>query len=261
MQLAEIHIHPLKSCRAQLVEQALVEPMGLQHDRRWMLIGADGQFMTGRQFPRLVLIEVAADTQGACFTAPDMPELRVEHADMNEDVPVEVWRSAFAARTGSWDADFWFSDFLGVACRLVYVDAHTTRRTHADPSVPVGFADGYPLLLIGTASLVDLNARLAQPVGMRQFRPNLVVQTGKAFVEDGWQRIRVGEVVFENVKPCARCIFTTVDPEQASLHPKQEPLATLNGYRRSEAGTLFGINLVARGTGLVKLGDTVEVLA
>lgn len=261
MQLAQIHVHPLKSCRANLVEQARVEPMGLEHDRRWMLVDEHGQFMTGRQYPRLVLLEVAADADGATFTAPGMDALRVGHTELAEALPVAVWRSPFVARTGCDEADFWFSDWLGVVCRLVYIDAATTRRTSADPSVPVGFADGYPLLLIGTASLDDLNRRLAVPVSMRQFRPNLVVATKQAFAEDGWRRIRVGEVEFENVKPCARCIFTTVHPDTAGFESAQQPLATLNSYRQTEAGTLFGVNLVARSAGVVRLGDPVVVLA
>lgn len=259
MRLAQIHIHPLKSCRANLVEQALVEPMGLQHDRRWMLGDGACGFLTGRQHPRMVLIEVAPDAAGATFRAPGMPDLRVEVAELGETEPVKVWRSSFDARAGQIEADFWFSDFLGANCRLHYVGPETTRRTNAMPEVPVGFADGYPLLLIGTASLADLNGRLERPVTMRHFRPNLVVETTVPYEEDGWSRIRVGEVLFENVKPCVRCIFTTVDPETAELDPARQPLETLNGYRIGEQGTEFGINLVARGLGTVRVGDVVNV--
>ncbi|MGQ5525228.1 MOSC domain-containing protein [Chitinimonas sp. PSY-7] len=260
MQLAEIYVHPLKSCRGNMPSSAVLEEMGLEHDRRWMLVDADGKFITGRQYPKLVLIEVAADSNGAIFRAPCIEALRVDHVEMVETIPVVVWRSAFDARTGSWDADFWFSDFLGFACRLVYVGSDTSRRTTADPTVPVGFADGYPLLLIGSASLTDLNARLNQPVSMRHFRPNLVVQTESAYMEDDWRRICIGEVIFENVKPCTRCIFTTVDPDSATLHAERQPLEMLNTYRRTEAGTVFGINLVARGKGVLHLGDAVSVL-
>lgn len=257
MHLAEILIHPLKSCRGKLVDSALVEPMGLQHDRRWMLVDDRDGFLTGRAYPRMVLIEVDADEAGATFHAPGMDPLRVEAMVLRDRQEVPVWKSRFEARVGHDEADFWFSDFLGVNCRLVHIGPETTRRTNRDPSVPVGFADGYPLLLIGTASLAELNSRLAAPASMRQFRPNLVVETSVPFVEDSWTHIQVGGVRFENVKPCARCIFTTVDPVSATLHPQQEPLNTLNGYRRTEDGTMFGINLVARSVGLLHVGDAV----
>ncbi|WP_158229093.1 MOSC domain-containing protein [Chitinimonas sp. BJB300] len=260
MQLVEIYIHPLKSCRGNRLDSALVEAMGLEHDRRWMLIDIDGNFMTGRQYPKLVLIEVVADEAGATFSARGADTLRVEHQEMVERLPVVVWRSAFDAQTGSWNADFWFSDFLGVACRLVYIGTDTSRRSNIDPTVPVGFADGYPLLLIGSASLADLNTRLSQPVTMRHFRPNLVINTEHAYAEDDWRHIRIGDVMFENVKPCARCIFTTVDPDSATLHAERQPLEALNTYRRSESGTIFGVNLVARSQGVLRLNDPVVVL-
>ncbi|GAB3251582.1 MOSC domain-containing protein [Chitinimonas naiadis] len=260
MHLSEIYLHPLKSCRGNLVESAIVESMGLQHDRRWMLVDDKDGFLTGRAYPRMVLIEVEADETGATFRAPGLDPLRVESADLRDRQEVPVWRSRFEARIGHDEADFWFSDYLGVNCRLVHIGPETQRRTNADPSVPVGFADGYPLLLIGSASLAELNGRLDQPVSIRQFRPNLVIETSVPFIEDSWTQIRIGEVTFENMKLCSRCIFTTVDPDTATLHGQQQPLETLNGYRRQEDGTMFGINLVARSLGLLKQGDKLTVL-
>jgi uncharacterized protein len=127
MQLAEICVYPLKSCRGNSVAEAQVEAMGLQYDWRWMLITSDGRFMAGRKFPRLVLIHVQADPKGACFDAPGLAALTVSYAAMNEPVAVEVRRSQFDAFAGSWEAEFWFSDYLGLACRLVYVDSNTRR--------------------------------------------------------------------------------------------------------------------------------------
>ncbi|MDN3577067.1 MOSC domain-containing protein [Chitinimonas viridis] len=261
MRLAEIHIHPLKSCRSNLVSSALVEAMGLQHDRRWMLVSDREGFLTGRQYPRMVLITASMDDRGVTFDAPGMDSLRVEIADMREWQGVTVWQSGeFAAQVGSDEADFWFSDFLGANCRLVYTGADSTRRTRRDPEVPVSFADGYPVLLIGTASLEELNGRLVQPVSMRHFRPNLVVETSVPFIEDSWRHIRIGGVVFENLKPCSRCLFTTVDPDTATPAADRQPLETLNNYRRTEDGTMFGVNLVARSLGRLQLGDAVELV-
>lgn len=256
MRLTEIYVHPLKSCRGNLVQQALVEPMGLQFDRRWMLIDEKASFLTGRDHPRLVLINVAADEAGATFRAPGMEPLRVDIAELRDAERVQVWRSLFGARVGADEADFWFSEYLGINCRLAYIGSETTRRTNADPGVPMGFADGYPVLLIGTASLAALNARLDTPVTMRHFRPNLVVETSEPHIEDTWRHIQIGAVKFENLKPCARCIFTTVDPDTATFDAGKQPLDMLNRYRRQDAGTMFGINLAARSLGTLMVGDT-----
>ncbi|QDQ25706.1 MOSC domain-containing protein [Chitinimonas arctica] len=259
MRLVEIHVHPLKSCRGNLVESAVVEAMGLQHDRRWMLVDEDGGFMTGRQHPRLVLLEVRTDADGATFVAPGMDDLRVNVAELKQRMDVQVWGKEFEARCGSDEADFWFADYLGSNCRLVFVGDETTRRTSSDGTVPVGFADAYPLLLIGTASLLELNKRLLQPVSMRHFRPNLVVETDVPHIEDSWRHISVGGVRFENLKPCSRCIFTTVDPKTGQPSHDRQPLEALNGYRRFEDGTMFGINLVARSLGVLQVGNEVTV--
>ncbi|MBV8467694.1 MAG: MOSC domain-containing protein [Burkholderiales bacterium] len=259
MRLSELYVHPLKSCRGNALNEARVEVMGLQHDRRWMVADGD-RFFTGREFPRMVLIETTPDADGITFNAPGMAPLRVERREMRESVPTTVWRSSFNALAGSDEADFWFSDYLGANCRLLHIGEDTERRTNMGPATPVGFADGYPVLLIGTASLAALNSRLDTPVTMRNFRTNLVVETSEPFIEDSWRHVRVGDIELEFVKTCARCIFTTVDPTTAMLHAAEQPLATLNQFRRTDEGTMFGVNLITRNTGVLRIGDAVTVL-
>jgi uncharacterized protein YcbX len=131
---------------------------------------------------------------------------------------------------------------------------------YGQPGDAVSFADGFPLLLISEASLADLNSRLAEPVDMRRFRPNLVVDGAVPYAEDGWRRFRVGEVEFEGVKNCSRCVFTTVDPDLGVKHPALEPLKTLGSYRRrAGGGVFFGQNVIPRGTGVIRVGDAVTL--
>jgi uncharacterized protein YcbX len=129
---------------------------------------------------------------------------------------------------------------------------------YAGPGHRVGFADGFPFLLISEASLDDLNARLAHPLPMARFRPNLVVGGCEAFAEDRWRRIRIGDLVLDLVKPCSRCIIPTIDI--ATGERDAEPLRTLMTYRRHDNRILFGQNLVHRGTGLLRRGMSVEVI-
>jgi len=261
MRVTEMYVHPLKSCRGNAISSAEVSPLGLAHDRRFMLVTPEGRFLTGREHPRLVLISVSMGDEGATFSAAGLDDLHVELRSFNSDLEVVLWRSNFGARVGADAADAWFSAYLGTACRLCHVDHSTARRTSLDSSAPVAFADGYPLLLIGSASLADLNARLDAPVSMRNFRTNLVVETSVPYEEDEWRFVRIGELLFENMKRCERCIFTTIDPDTATPDAMRQPLMTLAKYRRFDGGPCFGINLIPRSTGILHRGDFLSLVA
>jgi uncharacterized protein YcbX len=262
MQLSALHRYPLKSGRAQSLPQASISPIGLDGDRVWMLVDANGEMITGREFPKLVLVDVVADTHGATFSAAGREPLPVRTDAFVVEQDCEVWKNRFTALRGEQRADDWFSEYLGAQCSLLYIGSVPGRRHLVDePEIPLSFADGYPLLLIGQGSLDDLNSRLARPVAMTSFRPNLVIAGADAFAEDGWRQLRIGEVLFEVAKPCTRCIFTTVDPELGQKSADREPLLTLAKYRRFKIGTCFGMNLIARSSGELRLGDSVEVLS
>jgi hypothetical protein len=144
------------------------------------------------------------------------------------------------------------------------MDATCVRAVSPDygqPGDEVSFADGFPLLLISQAALDLLNTKLAAPVPMLRFRPSIVVTGTQAHAEDDWKRIRVGAIEFDVVKPCIRCVFTTVDFTRGEFDPGGEPLRTLLTYRRTPAGVSFGQNLIPRGVGTLRTGDAVEVLA
>lgn len=263
MQLSALHVFPVKSCAALVLDEARVERRGLAHDRRWMVVDDEGRFITGREEPRLVLLRAQPVPGGLLLAAPGMPELRIgEPVDGRGGVT--VWRDHVNALNASSQASEWISRFLGRDCRLVFMDEAAQRPvdpTYASADDEVSFADGFPLLLISEGSLAGLNARLDAPVPMLRFRPNLVVAGASPHAEDGWKRIRIGGIEFDVAKPCARCGFTTVMPETGTLDPRGEPLRTLAKYRRGPRGVMFGQNLIARGTGRLRVGDVVTVLA
>ena len=266
--LSSIHIYPLKSCAPLALEHAQVEARGLARDRRWMAIDADGNFMTGRDHPRLTLIRALPDGDALQLDAPGMPTLHLLPPAHAARIETAVWGARVTPQLASAQAQAWISAFLGAPCRLVHMDAACTRAVKAkyegrygEDGDEVSLADGFPLLLISQAALDQLNGKLARPVPMLRFRPNLVVAGTQAHAEDGWKRIRVGAVEFDVVKPCSRCVFTTVDFERGERDPSGEPLRTLIGYRRSDDGVTFGQNLIPRGTGILRVGDVVQVLA
>lgn len=269
MQITEINLYPVKSTRRIALREARVLDRGLEWDRHWMLVDPQGNFVTARDHPSLPLVQGRIDARALRLEAPGMPSLAVPlHPVPEATRQVRIWRDDTPARVEDESAGAWFSRYLGLTCRLVRVPPGTPRAVdprYGRPEDRVGFADGFPLLLISKGSLADLNGRLEVPVSMRRFRPNLVVDAAGAFAEDDWRRIRVGDQVeFEVAKPCSRCIFTTIDPDSGEKHPAKEPLRTLATYRRRPGdgpGVFFGQNLIPRRTGSIRLGDEVEVLA
>jgi uncharacterized protein YcbX len=266
--LASIHIYPLKSCAPLPLAVADVQTRGLARDRRWMVVDAHDVFLTGRQQPRLTLIRALPDGDALLLSAPGMPDLRVAppHAD-GPRIDSAVWGAFVRPLLAADAAHAWISGFLDSPCRLVQMDAACVRPVRAKydgrygiDGDEVSFADAFPLLLISQAALDALNARLAAPVPMLRFRPNLVVAGTQPHAEDAWKRIRIGAVEFDVVKACIRCVFTTVDFGRGVFDPSGEPLRTLIQYRRSPDGVSFGQNLIPRGAGTIRTGAAVEVI-
>lgn len=173
-----------------------------------------------------------------------------------------VWRDAVLARIAA-PASEYLSTFLGLSAKLAYlhnVEARAVDPTFGHAEDRVSFADGFPLLVTLTASLDDLNSRLAKPVSMNRFRPNLVIEGASAWAEDTWRRLRVGPLTLRIVKPCSRCAIPTFDPLTGERPDNNEPLQTLAGFRRAEGGIMFGQNAIPDAPGRLRVGDTVEVL-
>jgi hypothetical protein len=265
MRVTGINIYPVKSTRPIALSESEVLPRGLPWDRRWMLVDSDSRFITARQHPALAMVDTRLGTHSLNISVAGRAGLQVPLAEPDTGpIAVTVWKDRCEAVPEGAAADDWFSDYLGLRCRLVRMTDAQVRPVdphYGRPADQVSFADGFPLLLISRASLDDLNRRLQSPVPMQRFRPNLVVDGDQPYGEDGWRRLRVGEVEFEGVKNCSRCVFTTIDPQRGVRDAAGEPLRTLSSYRRrAGGGVFFGQNLIPRGRGTIRVGDPVEVL-
>jgi uncharacterized protein YcbX len=260
--LTSIYRYPVKSLRGQSFDALDVDARGFLHDRHWMVVDRQGAFLTQRQQSRMALVDADVDATGVLhLSAPGMPDLQVA-AGTGPSLQVRVWRDHVEARAVDAAADAWLSRFLECDCRLVEMPDGSRRPV--DPAFAkeqdqVGFADGFPFLLISQASLDDLNARLDQPVPMLRFRPNLVVSGCGPYAEDGWKRIRIGDIEFRVAKPCSRCIIPTID--FATGERAREPLQTLMTYRKRDNQVYFGQNLLHDAGGRLEVGMPVDVLA
>jgi uncharacterized protein len=257
--VSALYIYPIKSCRGIRVHEWPVVARGFAADRRWMVVDALGKFVTQRERAQLALVGTTLEGETLRLTAPGRPELLLPLTlATGESRAVRIWEDE-ALATPHALGSAWFSDYLGAPHELVYMPDQHLRQVNparANPSDIVSFADAYPFMLLSEASLEDLNSRLAIPITMERFRPNIVVSGTEPFAEDGYARVRIGEVSFRGPKRCERCVITTVDPRTAERG--KEPLRTLAEYRSSDQRIWFGMNLIHDGSGVLRVGDRVE---
>jgi uncharacterized protein YcbX len=225
-----------------------------------MVVDEEGHFLSQRTLPRMALIHVALRGDHLSITSRGLNELSVPfQTPSTRMLPVQVWDDSLNAIDVGQDAASWFTELLGVRCRLVQMPEHPSRfinTKYAPPNFPVNFADAFPLLLISEMSLKDLNARLAEPVPMNRFRPNLVIGGAFAFEEDTWRSLQIGTVSFRVAKACARCTVPTVNQDTAESG--KEPIRTLSTYRTRDSKVYFGQNLIHEGRGILKVGDIAQ---
>jgi hypothetical protein len=271
--VAEIHIYPIKSCRGIALEQAEIAPKGFLWDREMMIVDRAGKFLTQRQYPQLatVKVEIQEDRITLSTSEQFLEPIAFQPSLEGQSIDVVIWNDRTKAILQDPLVSEWFTTLLKSPCHLVRQSPKQIRAI--DPkyaprdNLPVSFSDGYPFLLTNTASLAELNKRLEetyqneeQTLPMARFRPNIVIQTEDPFIEDRWKKITIGTIQLAVVKPCTRCIITTTDQITGVRNPLQEPLKTLNSFRKSAKGVLFGQNLIPLHSGVIRLGDSVTIL-
>ena len=265
MRVAALSVFPVKGGRGLDVDIAAVEPRGLRGDRRWMLVDANGRFVSQRELPALARLSARERDHGLAM-ALDGEALEIPVLDAaGPRVAVTIWRDTLLLPEAE-EASAWLSRCFDRPLRLVHQNDDAVRPTSPDWSRhgdETSLADGYPILVVTAESLADLERTAGAALGMARFRPNLVVEGAQPWDEDRWARLRVGEVDLDLVKPCARCKVTTVD-QHAGVVAGEEPLATLRATRMSAdarvPGVLFGWNAIPRGSGSIRVGDGVTVL-
>ncbi len=263
--LSEIYIYPIKSLAGIKVQTAQVEERGLQNDRRWLVIDQNNNFVSQREKPEMALMDVQINENSLQIshrTKPDLGTLTVPIFPETLDfLTVTVWDDTTEAVVVNDECNRWFSEVLGGDFRLVFMpdtSVRTADRRYAPFDANVSFADSFPYLLIGQASLDNLNTQLETPVAMLCFRPNFVVTGSEPHDEDNWKAFTVNGLEFLGVKPCARCTMTTIDLHTAETG--KEPLKTLATYRRKNNKILFGQNVLAQSEGVVSVGDLVTIV-
>lgn len=259
--LKSIHIYPLKSGRGIDVDSAELDRFGPRGDRRWMLVDQAGRFVSQREVAAMTSLSAEPLAAGLRLAAGgDAIEVALPSDD--KLLFVDIWEDRVPARDAGAEVADWLETLFGRPLRLVYMGDECQRLVdgrYANQGETVSFADGFPLLLISASALDELNSRLSQRVSLDRFRPNLIVEGCEPHAEDGWRRIRIGDIEFDVAKPCARCAVPSLDQRSGEKHP--EILRALASYRRGEDRQVyFGQNLLYESGGLLTVGDNVEVL-
>jgi len=259
LKLTEILVYPVKSLAGISLQNSEVRPLGLNDDRCLMLVDRNGLFVSQRKFPQLALLAVRV-----VIVAAGKAELVIDQTSFSHNkISVRVWNDDCVSFVANRAINDWFSQLLGQQVYLVKYDFEFPRKSdplYSRPGDVVSFADGFPLLLISNASLLDLNARLEEAVSMINFRPNLVIEGCSEYEEELWEKIRIGENEFDLVKKCSRCVLTTIDPKTGIKSSSGEPLKTLSSYKETMDGVMFGMNLIPRNSGRISVGDRIEVI-
>jgi uncharacterized protein len=261
MHVSALAYYPIKSCGWTSVQEAELDDCGIVNDRRFLITDPDGMFKTQRDHRGLARIQPQLERDRLTVSAPDMEPLSIDAVPDGNRLQVQIFRSTCQAVDQGDAIAEWLSTYLKTPCRLVTMAPDFVRPVNPafarTPEDRVAFADAYPFLLTTEASLDDLNARMATPLPMHRFRPNIVVTGATPYAEDHWHTLKIGAVSFANVKPCVRCVMTTLD--QVTLEQGEEPLRTLARYRRMGEGVIFGQNLIHLDRGTIRVGDMVTV--
>jgi len=255
--LHSLHVHPVKSCAGIALPEALVTETGLEFDRAWMVVDGHGEFVTQREVPRMQLVRPAFRNGELVLRAPGMLALHLRLDAAEAACRVRVWDDQVEACDMGDLAARWFSDFLARPLRLARFDPQqrrlSSRRWTGDVEAENMFADAFPLLAASTASLDELNRRLAargqSAVTMERFRPNLVLDGVDPHGEDFIDELRFdtpeGPVRLKMVKPCSRCTIPDVDPHSATTgHEPGDTLATYRADARLDGAITFGMNAI-----------------
>ncbi len=263
LKISGLFVYPIKSLGGIAVSSAQVTSRGLKHDRRWMLVDEHNRFLSQREVPQMALLFVEITGNGLLVMHRQQPEEFINIPflfEANETALCSIWDDTCLAEFVDNGIDKWFTEMLQVKCRLVYMPEAAERpvdQRYARAGDITSFADAFPVLIIGQASLDELNGRLKEAVPMDRFRPNIVFTGSEAFLEDQMQHFSIKNINFFGVKPCARCPVVTIDQEHATKG--KEPLKTLSSYRKKNNKVYFGQNLIYEGLGIISVDDEIRI--
>jgi uncharacterized protein len=260
----ELYVYPIKSLGGISLSNVKVTSRGFQYDRRWMLVDNNNVFLTQRSLHVMAMLQVAITDHALKVFHKNNIEYSIDvplKTHNSNVVKVKVWDDVCDALEVDTTISTWFTQQLQVPCKLVYMPDNSRRLVDKKYAISdndiTSFSDGYPLLMISNESLTDLNNRMDTPLPMNRFRPNLVIEQVRPYQEDDMHSFEINNTLFYGVKPCSRCVVTTIN--QDTLQMSKEPLKTLANYRRKDNNIYFGQNVIPASETTLNIGDTIYI--
>jgi uncharacterized protein YcbX len=260
--VTHIFIYPIKSLQGVELDKADVLQKGFKYDRRWMIVDSENLLVTQRTHPKLSQIKLEINGESIILGYEGKEDITIPLILSSGDpLRVTVWNDEVDAISENSAVSDWISSTVGMSCKLVFMPENGQRLINPNKArngEHVSFADGYPYLVLGQASLDDLNSRLDIELPMNRFRPNIVVKGTTPYEEDSWVDFKIGDLLFYGTGACKRCVFTTID--QVTGQKGAEPLKTLATFRKEGKEVIFGLNAIATDDGVISVGDELVVV-
>lgn len=259
-QVKALHIYPIKGMGGISLNHAVLTSRGFKYDRRWMLVDEHNQFISQRSFPNLCLFNVEIIEHGFLISYQKEKVTIPFELSHGPNVTVSVWEDKVLALLAENHINQFFSKQLSHPCKLVFMPDNAKRRVNQNyvkDKQWVSFADGYPILIIGQASMDLLNTKLKESIDVNRFRPNILFNGGEAHEEDDWKNFTIAGLSFKGIKPCARCQVPTIN--QSTSIKTKEPIKTLSTYRSFNNKINFGLNVISQEIGLINVGDEIII--
>jgi uncharacterized protein len=265
LKISQLYIYPVKSLAGISLLTSKVTDRGLAYDRRWMLVDAQNKFLTLREYPKMALLLTQLSENNLIIQEKNNPEnsisipLEIQNDNLEQ---VTIWNATVDAIDCGKEISNWFSSILGGFCKLFYMPETslrpvvTTSGFHPEGKF-TSFADAYPFLLLGEASMSDLNKKSKNELSILRFRPNIVFSGGEPYSEDSVQNFEINGITFTGLENCARCGIPNVNPQTGLLDTQNQPLKTLAKYRNVDKNIIFGRNVVHSGIGEIAIGNEI----
>ena len=263
LQISQLIIYPVKSLGGISKQTIQLCNTGFEYDRRWMLVDENNIFLSQRTHPQMVLLHTSQTDKGftvSKYNTESQSIIIPYITEVKNKLKVTVWEDVCEAVEVSDGHNEWFSDMLNFKCKLVYMPDDSLRlvdKRYATNNEITSFSDGYPILMIGEATLENLNNKLKDALPMTRFRPNMVFTGGHAHIEDEMEKFLINQIDFLGVKPCSRCVITTINQQNATKG--KEPLKTLSAYRMKNNKIYFGQNILHQQNGSINVGDEISI--
>ncbi|MBC7421275.1 MAG: MOSC domain-containing protein [Bdellovibrio sp.] len=260
-------IYPVKSCRGVAVKEMQIGPTGPMHDREWMIVDQDNNFLTLRNVAELSQIKTALQGPFLHLYLGNNKILIDTRIESEQIETVTVWKDSFLVGVATKDINEALSDFLCKTVKLVRYQKQSFRDLGAAGTAAVKqvkFADSRPVLLTSEDSLKELNTHLnAQglaPIHIERFRSNIIISGLPAYAEDKFEKIKAGEITLQNPRLCTRCVVITQDVENGKVTSKNILKILANTHQVEGSKVTFGLNLTPQNLGTIRLNDKVQIL-